>query len=75
VPHPSPVWFTDFGQVSDAPIRLFAFAHAGGGASVFGNWNKALQGVHVLAARLPGRESGIGEHAYSAMETLIDALA
>jgi medium-chain acyl-[acyl-carrier-protein] hydrolase len=71
----TPLWFTDFGQGADAPIRLFTFAHAGGGASVFSNWNKALPGVHVLAARLPGRESRIAETAHSAMDTLTDALA
>jgi medium-chain acyl-[acyl-carrier-protein] hydrolase len=71
----SPMWFTDFGQGADAPIRLFAFAHAGGGANVFSHWNKALPGAHVLAARLPGRESRIAETAHSAMDTLIDALA
>lgn len=70
----TPVWFTDFGQGSDAPIRLFTFAHAGGGAGVFSSWNKALPGVHVLATRLPGRESRIGEPAYPAMDALIDTL-
>ncbi|NOT89708.1 MAG: thioesterase [Lysobacter sp.] len=56
-------------------MRLFAFAHAGGGASVFGKWNKALPGAHVLATRLPGRESRIVESAYTSMAPLIDALA
>lgn len=68
-------WFTDFGQGSDAPIRLFTFAHAGGSASVFGSWNKALPGVHVLATRLPGRESRIAEPPIPAMGVLMDALA
>ena len=71
----APIWFTDFGQGSDAPIRLFTFAHAGGGAGVFSKWNKALPGAHVLATRLPGRESRITEPAYPAMDALIDTLA
>lgn len=68
-------WFTDFGQGAAAPIRLFTFAHAGGSANVYRNWAKALPGVHVLAARLPGRESRFAEPPYSAMDTLIETLA
>ncbi|MEQ1511745.1 MAG: alpha/beta fold hydrolase [Lysobacteraceae bacterium] len=75
MPRSTPAWFTDFGQSSEAPIRLFTFAHSGGGASVFNKWYKALPGTHVLAARLPGRESRIAEPAHSAMGALIDTLA
>lgn len=70
----TPAWFTDFGQNPEAPLRLFAFAHAGGGANVFARWGKALPGVHVLAARLPGRESRIAELPFAQMDALMDAL-
>lgn len=72
---PSSAWLTDFGQGADAPVRLFAFAHAGGGSSVFNRWGKGLPGVHVLAARLPGRESRIAEPICSEMPLLIETLA
>ena len=75
MPSPAPTWFTDFGQGANAPVRLFAFAHAGGGPSVFGRWGKGLPDVHVLATRLPGRESRIAEPPYSAMQPLIETLA
>ena len=68
-------WFTDFGQGADAPVRLFAFAHAGGGGGVFHRWGKRLADVHVLAARLPGRESRIAEPACRVLPLLIEALA
>ncbi|WP_406294444.1 alpha/beta fold hydrolase [Embleya sp. NBC_00888] len=40
-----------------APLRLFCFHHAGGAASSFGDWRRALgPGVDVLPIQLPGRE-------------------
>ncbi|NYI04021.1 thioesterase II family protein [Allostreptomyces psammosilenae] len=43
---------------SGAALRLFCFHHAGGGASVFAPWPRALPPeVEVLPVRLPGREA------------------
>jgi surfactin synthase thioesterase subunit len=41
----------------EAPLRLFCFHHAGGGASVFSTWQDALgPSVAVQPVQLPGRE-------------------
>ena len=45
-----------------ARIRLYAFAFAGGGASVFYPWSKLVgDGVELWAIRLPGRETRLRE--------------
>ena len=45
-----------------AELRLFCFAYAGGGASVFANWHKFLpSNVEVVAIQLPGRENRFSE--------------
>jgi surfactin synthase thioesterase subunit len=43
-----------------ARLRLFCFHHAGGGASIFADWQKALgPAVSVVPVQLPGRERRI----------------
>ncbi|WP_045520445.1 thioesterase II family protein [Clostridium sporogenes] len=41
--------------------RLFVFPYAGGGASVFRNWQKEFKDINVFAAQYPGREDRIAE--------------
>jgi medium-chain acyl-[acyl-carrier-protein] hydrolase len=56
-----------------APMRLFCFPFAGGGASVFRGWR--LPGVEVCAIQLPGRESRLHETPFDRLPALVDALA
>ncbi len=45
-----------------ARLRLFCFPHAGGGASVYRRWPKALpDDIEVVAIQLPGRENRISD--------------
>ena len=58
-----------------AGIRLFCFAHAGGGPSFFRAWRQALApAVDVRPVLLPGRESRVRELPYRRMEQLLDPL-
>jgi surfactin synthase thioesterase subunit len=46
----------------DAPLRLFCFHHAGGGASFFAPWSaRVVPEVDVVPVQLPGRESRFRE--------------
>jgi medium-chain acyl-[acyl-carrier-protein] hydrolase len=58
-----------------AGLRLFCFAHAGGGPSFFRPWRQALApAVDVRPVLLPGRESRVRELPYRRMEQLLDPL-
>jgi surfactin synthase thioesterase subunit len=58
-----------------ADIRLFCFAHAGGGPSFFRPWRQALApAVDVRPVLLPGRESRVRELPYRRMGQLLDPL-
>lgn len=58
-----------------AGFRLFCFAHAGGGASLFREWNGALgDRVGVCPIQLPGRESRFREPAFTRLGPLVEAL-
>ncbi|GAA0585520.1 thioesterase II family protein [Streptomyces crystallinus] len=60
----------------DAPLRLFCFHHAGGGASFFGPWPaRVVDGVDVLPVQLPGRESRFREPRFQEAGTVAGALA
>jgi surfactin synthase thioesterase subunit len=60
---------------TDAPLRLFCFSHAGGGAAFFRPWCAALApAVDVRPVQLPGRESRFDEAPYRRMELLLDPL-
>jgi medium-chain acyl-[acyl-carrier-protein] hydrolase len=56
----------------DCRIRLFCFAFAGGGASVFRSWS--LRHVDICPIQLPGRENRLKEPLISRMESLVSAL-
>lgn len=50
-------WFARFQRApATAPLRLFTFPFAGGGSSIYRQWDTQLQGIDVFAATLPGRE-------------------
>ncbi|MGA8085789.1 MAG: thioesterase domain-containing protein [Terracidiphilus sp.] len=63
-----------------APLRLFLFAHAGGGSAAFRGWNDRIgDEIELGYIQLPGRESRLCEQPFSSMVELIphlvDALA
>lgn len=63
-------------QEQDVALRLFCFAHAGGGPSVFRSWPADLpRTVDVWGVQLPGRDTRIDEPAYRRMAPLVAALA
>lgn len=73
---PARLWFPAASSSSDARLRLFCFPYAGGGASVFRNWQKAMPaGVAVVPARLPGRESRAAEAPITGIGEMIEAVA
>ncbi|MBN2005972.1 MAG: thioesterase [Anaerolineae bacterium] len=68
-------WVAHSGVLPNRRLRLFCFAYAGGGASVFRLWPKLLpHDVEVFALRLPGRENRIKESPFTHMTSLVDAL-
>ncbi len=58
-----------------APIRLFCFPFAGGGASIYRDWAADLPGVDVIAVQPPGREHRYGEQPYTDLRALTADLA
>ncbi|MFC7642461.1 thioesterase II family protein [Streptosporangium lutulentum] len=59
----------------DADVRLFCFAHAGGGSALFHGWDELLSPeVDVCPVVLPGRESRIRETPFNRMEQLVGPL-
>jgi medium-chain acyl-[acyl-carrier-protein] hydrolase len=60
----------------EAPLRLFCFPHAGGGASLFRHWHEAFAPlVEICPVQLPGREGRLGEPAFSSLPPLVEQLA
>ena len=58
-----------------AGLRLFCFAHAGGGSAFFRPWRLAFgPRVEVRPVVLPGREGRVRELPYRRMEQLLDPL-
>lgn len=59
-----------------AKVQLICFPHAGGGASAFFPWSKALAGhsVEVAALKLPGRESRLREPASADLSEIVAAI-
>lgn len=65
IPRPTP----------NARLRLFCFPYAGGGASIFAPWGRAVPPeVEVVAVQLPGREARLGETPFSDLMALVDAV-
>jgi len=58
-----------------APMRLVCLPHAGGGAAVFRQWAVELPDwIELIAVKLPGRESRIGEPAHHDWSDLLTEL-
>ncbi len=69
-------WVIRLQPQSHPRLRLFCFAYAGGGASLFRLWPHGLpDDVEICAVQLPGRENRLGETAYNRLPTLIHDLS
>jgi medium-chain acyl-[acyl-carrier-protein] hydrolase len=68
-------WLTSFGDVPDLACELVCFPHAGGGGSVFRDWQRHTTALRISAVRLPGRELRLREPAFTRLDGLVDALA
>lgn len=69
-------WMPRLGGQPRARIRLYCFAHAGGGASVYYAWNNLLPDwVELCPIQLPGREERLDEPCVASMSELVDVLA
>ncbi|MPZ36356.1 MAG: alpha/beta fold hydrolase [Rhodospirillales bacterium] len=63
--------------VGDGPaaFRLFCLPYAGGGASIFRDWQAHLPAaIRLCRIQLPGRETRFDEEPFQSMTSLVDAL-
>lgn len=68
-------WTTDSAGADTAGVRLFCFAHAGGGAAAFRPWQRRLApSVDVRPVLLPGRETRLREKPYRRMAEVLGPL-
>jgi surfactin synthase thioesterase subunit/uncharacterized protein YbdZ (MbtH family) len=68
-------WFKRFGDCKDAARRLICFHHAGGGPSLFRNWQRYCPAdVEILAIASPGREARLNEKPFDNMGQYVDSL-
>jgi medium-chain acyl-[acyl-carrier-protein] hydrolase len=59
-----------------ARMRLYCFPYAGGGASVYRNWGRALfPAVEVCAVQPPGREQRLAEKPFKQFSPYVEAIA
>lgn len=73
---PLDAWVIRFRRNEQAPLRLFCFSYAGGGASIFRPWSDGLpEDVEVCCIQLPGHEYRLAEQAYTRLAPLVQALA
>jgi len=76
VEHALSVWLPYRRPRNKPTIRLFCFAHAGGSAAIFREWNNLLPPhIEVCAIQLPGREARSGEPLRRRMDSIVSELA
>jgi medium-chain acyl-[acyl-carrier-protein] hydrolase len=69
-------WITCPTPHPEAQVRLFCLPFAGGGASIFRTWGRALPPtVEVCPVQLPGRENRLREPPYTDIQALAERLA
>jgi medium-chain acyl-[acyl-carrier-protein] hydrolase len=72
---PSKCWFPKTPTEASTRLRLFCLPHAGGGASLFAHWGKALPAdIAVVPVQLPGHQERVAEPLFQHMEPLVEAL-
>lgn len=69
-------WFIKKQTSPKERLRLFTLPYAGGGASIFRNWEKELPpNIGIYAVQTPGRENRISEAPHTSMDALVKELA
>jgi surfactin synthase thioesterase subunit len=69
-------WVVRYRPNPQAHLRLFCLPYAGGGASLYRPWLEALPpDIELCGIQLPGRESRLGESAYTRLIPLVQTLA
>lgn len=69
-------WIMPLHPKNAAPLRMFCFPYAGGGASSYRLWSQAFPGkAEVLAVQIPGREQRLAEPAFTELIPLVERLA
>jgi medium-chain acyl-[acyl-carrier-protein] hydrolase len=68
-------WFVCTRQYPAAPARLFCFPHAGGAASAYFGWGRALPELEVVSLQIPGREGRMREPLLVDSSILVTRLA
>lgn len=72
---PPNAWAVFPGRNPSARLRLFCFPYAGGGATVYSTWARALPAeVEVVAVQPPGRESRLMETPFGDLRALVAAM-
>ena len=61
-------------RVPYAPVRLFCFPHAGGGASAYRAWTKE-SALGAVPVQLPGRENRMRETPLLSMRAIVEQAA
>jgi surfactin synthase thioesterase subunit/glycosyltransferase involved in cell wall biosynthesis len=69
-----PEWFSGLADMAAGKLTLVCFPYAGGGTMVYRNWRDALPDAAVIATRLPGRESRLGEPPLTSMQSLVETI-
>ncbi|MDQ0912438.1 thioesterase II family protein [Streptomyces canus] len=73
--HVPGAWVQRPPEETGAPVRMFCFAHAGGGRSFFAPWRAALlPDIELCPVVLPGRETRIKERPLTRVEDVIDRM-
>ncbi|ANZ40539.1 hypothetical protein BBK82_35575 [Lentzea guizhouensis] len=67
-------WVVERAARPDPVATLYCFPHAGGAAGEFVRWAAELPRLRVAAVQPPGRAHQLGEHAFTAMAPLVDAV-
>lgn len=56
-------------------VKMFCFPYAGGGASIYANWQRTLgAGIRVMPVHLPGREGRMSEQRFTDLDQLTEDL-
>lgn len=75
-PATTSIWLRRYASPAPPRVRLLCLPHAGGSATFFHSWGRALgEDVEVLTARYPGRQERIAETPLTSIEELADAFA
>jgi medium-chain acyl-[acyl-carrier-protein] hydrolase len=70
------MWITPPRRSCVPQIRLFCFPYAGGGASIYREWQEAFpRTIEVRAVQLPGRGNRLREEPLADINKLLDAIA